>query len=470
MLPPEDKIEVTSKSYDVITRSILADRVYARTDTAYIGRYKEDLFGTYDASFLVQLNCLDSLRFPAVYDEASKEGLMIDDTTLSTELVLTYNKFFGDSIAPIHLNVFELKQNIEDNSNIHYTDIDENNYFDRHNDFIGEGAFSAADLGVSDSIKQTEYYEPQIRISLPKSIGDEILRKNRENPEYFNNNQSFIEHVFKGIYAECDEGSGTILYVDRVSLDVKFQYFVLDSLGNKLQQVNGNDSTSVGRMSFVGTKEVYQLNKLTNSPEKLAERVAETQHSYIKSPAGIFTQVTLPIRDILADDEVKNDTIHSVKLTLDSYLNEKNSDFPMDKPSDLLMVRKSEMHSFFEENQINNNITSYTTGINSKGQYIFPNIARLINTLAAEKDKAKEEAGDSWNEEEWIKEKEWDKVVLIPITMDTMIEKDMWGRPTVVTINIRHNLKPEYAKLIGGDPNQGGSPIKLEVIYTSFND
>lgn len=470
MLPSEDKIEVTSKSYGVTTRSILADRVYARTDTAYIGRFKEDLFGTYDANFLVQLNCLDSLRFPAVYDEATKEGLMVDDTTVSTELVLTYNKFFGDSIAPMHLNIFELNKVVEDDPSIHYTDLDEAYYFDRDTGFIGEAAFTAADLGVSDSIKQTPYYEPQIRVSLPKEIGDEILRKNREHPEYFDNNQAFIENVFKGVYAECDEGSGTILYVDQVALNIKFEYFVLDSIGNKMEMVNGNDSTAMGVMSFVGTKEVYQLNKLTTSPEKLAERVAEKEHTYLKSPAGVFTEVTLPIKDILADEEVKNDTIHSVKLKLDSYLNKQDTEFPMDKPGTLLLVRKSKMISFFEANEINDNITSYVTNMNSKGQYIFPNISRLINTLVAEKKEAQEEAGQDWNEEQWIKDNEWDKVVLIPVTLDTMMESDYWGRPQLVVINIRHNLKPEYARLKGGDVEQGGTPIDLEVIYTSFNE
>ena len=456
MLPDEDKIEVNTQTYKVETQSILSGPVYARTDTAYIGRYKDTQFDTYEASFLTQLNCLDSLLFPKVYDKETKTGVMVEDQTLSTELVLTYNKFFGDSITPNHINIYELNKNISGkDKDIHYTDINVEDYFNRNSGLLGEASFSAADLITSNKDKLEPGYEPQVRVKMPKELGDKILRLNREHEEYFYDRDAFIENVFKGVYAECDQGSGTILYIDRVSLDIKFNYYVLDSIGNILETHDKKDSISVGRMSFVGTKEVYQLNKLNSTESNLKEKVQETKHTYIKSPAGIFTEVTLPLDEIINDKEFKNDTIHSVKLELGSYLNDDSSEFPMEKPRDLLMIPKSEMHSFFESDKIPDNITSYIATINSKGQYIFPNISRLVTSIVKDKEQLKKEDPD------------WNKMVLIPITLNTTIERDAWGQEKVVIINTRHNLKPQYVKLKGG---KDGEEIKLDVIFTSFNN
>ncbi len=86
------------------------------------------------------------------------------------------------------------------------------------------------------------------------------------------------------------------------------------------------------------------------------------------------------------------------------------------------------------------------------------------------KQKAKEAAGTSWNETAWETEwsegegKDWDKVVIIPVvvTYDT-------NSTTPSIIGIQHDLKPTYAKLKGGDPEQGGTKLQIEVTYTSFN-
>ncbi|EGJ71240.1 hypothetical protein Bcop_1033 [Bacteroides coprosuis DSM 18011] len=475
MLPDEDHIDVISKNYDVFTESVLSGPVYARTDTAYIGRYNDSQFGIYQAGFLTQLNCLDSIKFPDVYDSKTKKGLMVSDETLSTEIVFAYHKYFGDSIAPSHISIYELNKNIVDDPKIHYTDINASEY---KGDFLAGGHYSAANLGVSDSIKASDFYEPQVRFNLEKGIGDKILKLNREHPEYFYDNDAFIENVFKGIYAECDEGSGSILYVDRVSLDIKFEIYKLDSVGNILQTHNDKDSIETVRLSFVGTKEVFQLNKLESSPEILEAKVQEKNHTYIKSPAGIFTQVTLPIDDIINDSEVQNDTIHSVKLIFDSYNNDDTSEFPMGKPNKLLMIPSSEKLSFFEENKINDNITSYIASLNNKGQYVFPNVSKLITSLSTNKEKAleeaKKEAGTNWNQQEWENKwkeenKDWNKMVLIPVTLDTTIEQDYYGNKIPVVINIRHDLKPEYVRLKGGDTNAGGDKLTLKAIFMSLN-
>ena len=48
-----------------------------------------------------------------------------------------------------------------------------------------------------------------------------------------------------------------------------------------------------------------------------------------------------------------------------------------------------------------------------------------------------------------------------------MVLKAYSSTPSI--IGIQHDLKPTYAKLKGGDPEQGGTKLQIEVTYTSFN-
>lgn len=149
----------------------------------------------------------------------------------------------------------------------------------------------------------------------------------------------------------------------------------------------------------------------------------------------------------------------------------------MSAPETVLLLRKKDMNSFFVNNELTDNVTSFVATHNNveTNQYTFKNVARLvsacINEKKAARQKAKEVAGASWDETAWETEwvnnegKDWDKVVLIPVvvTYDT-------GSSTPSMIGIQHDLKPTYAKLKGGNPANGGNPLKIEVTYTSFNN
>ena len=44
---------------------------------------------------------------------------------------------------------------------------------------------------------------------------------------------------------------------------------------------------------FASTKEVIQANQFLNS-DLIKEKAAESQHTYIKSPAGSYTEAIMP--------------------------------------------------------------------------------------------------------------------------------------------------------------------------------
>lgn len=502
MLPDTDALSAHTITFDVTTRSVAADAVYAKTATGYVGKFTDPEFGDYTASFLTELNCTDDFKFsdilPAVYEEyydgdtLKGRGTLVDDKVEGVRLLVYYNDWFGDSLNACRMSVYELNdqwiQERHDKSRQYrYTNIDAEKYKGR---LLGRKAYTAYDASIPDSVRYATNsegyytYSPVLTFDLDTEIGENILKLNRayergEN-NFFNNADHFIDNVFKGVYVKNDFGDGTILYVDRVDLEFQFRFYYVDSLGvalkKKVNDANGNigdDSTYIGRQSlFASTKEVIQANQFTNS-EKLAAKINEKEWTYIKSPAGIFTEATLPYDEIYS--QLSKDTLNAVKLTFTNYEERNNQAFNMDAPNNVLLIRKQDVKSFFEENQINDNLTSFiaTHNSNAVNQYYFPNIARLVSTCINEKKaartQAEKEAGSSWDEKAWSEQwneenPDWDKVLLIPVTITTQ----QTSSSTTVTTAVQHDLAPGYARLQGGDPEQGGKKLTLEVTYTSF--
>lgn len=459
MLEENEKITVKTTTYPVTTQSVISGPVFAKTNIGYLGRFSDPEFGYYEAGFLAQLNCTDSLQFPAVYNRETKTGHMTGDSILYAELILFYDKggYFGDSLNTSHLSVYELNKTLEKKES-HYTDIDPTQYFNP-NDLLAEKAYTAVDLSVSESDRNSSSYSPHVRLRLPEELGNRIYRTNREHPEYYYHSDDFIENVLKGIYVKNDLGDGTVLYISEIDIRVYFPCFQLDSLGNIVKNSANRDSIYITNKSFISTKEVIQANQFTNS-ELLEERAKETDHTYIKSPAGLFTQVTLPIQDVA--DELKNDTLNYVNITFTNYAQNNTNQFSMSAPYELLLIREKEYKEFFEENKLPDNITSFVVRHSSStNEYTYSNITRLVNTCISEKEAAKKAAGSSWNEAAWEEENKWDKVLLIPVKITSEYNSST-GYETFISVH--HNLQPTYAKMKGGEKDI----LTLEVGYTHF--
>ena len=454
MMPDEDNITVKTNTLDVKTRSLLVDSVYARTSTAYIGKYTDPDFGVFEADFLTQFNCTDNLVINDVPDS------LIINNYAPLNLFYGKNDFYGDSLNVNQIKVYELSQDLETADKEYcYTSIDPQNYYDEGG-LLASKFYSIRNMAMNDST-WNEQEQPSINVILPESFFDRIITLNKEHPEYFENSETFIDNVFKGIYVKHESGEGSVLYLSAITLNLISVQYMTDDKGWIQRDEYGQprtDSVSVATLaSFTSTREVIQANRFQNS-EQLKRLSEETNHTYLKTPAGIFTEATLPIDDIT--DGHANDTINSVQLSFTAYnqTGNNNTSFQMPKPEQLLLVRKKDMYSFFEGSELADNITSYTTTLQSNNEYKFDNINNLINACIQERKEGEKE------DPEWMeKNPDWNKVVLIPVNITTSTSSSS-GSSTVV--NIEHNLRLTSAKLLGGPD---GEALKLYVAYTAFN-
>lgn len=439
MMPDKDNISIDQKVYTATSRSLLAgDSILAKTSTAYLGRYTDSLYGTFEADFLAQFHCVEDFQFP--------EGGVAGDTAVSAEVRLYVSSFFGDSISPSHLSVYPLNKVLEEEKN-YYTDLVPEEYYDATEAPLASRPYTAEDKTIPDSITEGNNYVPYIRVQLPRQFGTDLIRKYYENPQNFANAEAFINNVCKGMYFKCDQGDGSILYVQQAQLNVSFKYFVQSSSGRV-------DSLITVVAQFAGTQEVIQANRFKTDKEKLKELVEnDGSCTYLKTPAGIFTEVTLPLDEIATNHINAGDTLNSVKFTLTRY-NEtvagtEPAAFKMGVPQTILMVRKKDMYTFFEKNQVVDNKTSYLATFNSSyNTYTFNNMSQLITECIAEKN-----SGQTIDED-------WNKVVLIPV----VTTKD--NTNNIVTI--RHNLNLTSARLMGGfNP---GNELQVRITYSKFTE
>ena len=430
-----DSISAGVSVYDVYTRSILADSVYARTSTAYLGKYTDPHFGEFSADFITQFNCTDNFEFPETIQEIT-----------SINMRMFYDSYFGDATNAMRMQIDTLDKVIpEKELSTFYTSVDPTQYYNENSNPVARKAFAARGASASDTTivnydsfgNTTSYSYYWQDVKLPLTLGQHMFDKYKEDKNNYKNAEAFIKNVLKGFYVHCTHGDGTILYINDMQLHLNFKYLIESSSGKVDSLVNGSTI-------FAATKEVIQANHFQNS-DRLKELIEEKDYTYLKTPAGIFTEVTLPIEEI-AEMHMR-DTLNAASITFTRYNEKSESKYPMGIPQTLLMVRKCDMHKFFEKNETYDDQTSfiaqYVGSSETANTYSFPNISPLITQCINEKQASKNDA-------------DWNKVVLIPVKT----EKDSNGS----IIGIKSNLDMESACLVGGEKN----PIKMQILYTTF--
>ena len=430
-----DSIPAGAAVYDVYTRSILADSVYARTSTAYLGKYTDSQFGEFSADFIAQFNCTADYEFPETVQEIT-----------GIQMRMYYDKFFGDESNAMRMQIDTLDKVIpEKELSTFYTSVDPTQYYDENSKPIARKAFAATGASVNDTTivnydswgnpTSTSYYWQDVK--LPTSLGQYMYDKYKEDKNNYKNAENFIKNVLKGFYVHCTHGDGTILYFNDMQLRLNFKYLIESKSGKVDSLVNGS-------ATFAATKEVIQANRFQNS-DRLKELIEEKDYTYLKTPAGIFTEVTLPIEEI--HEMHMRDTLNAASITFTRYNEKSDKKYPMGIPQTLLMVRKCDMHHFFEKNKTFDGLTSfiaeYVGSSASANTYSFPNISSLITLCINEKKQGKNEA-------------DWNKVVLIPVKTET----DSNG----TIIGLKSNLDMESACLMGGENH----PLKMQILYTTF--
>lgn len=449
IVPDQDIITAETKTFHATSKTILAnDSILANTNEVYLGRYTDEESGTvFTSGFITQFGCNEDYGFP--------ENGVIGDSATYTKLRLYFEDYYGDSLNAMQCEVYALDNTLEEGTP-YYTNLTPELFYNPDEEPLAIKTYNAIDYSLHDTILNGENYSRHIEIALPNYIGNSFISKyyekdsegNHTGKQYFANSEVFIKDVFKGIYVKSTQGDGTVLKIYRARLDIGFKHYIEGETGEL-------DSIQALSAPFYSGKEVLQVNNFDN--DDLTPLANKHEHTYLKTPAGLYTEVALPITEIVESC----DTINSAKITFTRY-NETQGD-TRTPHSTLLMVRKCDMYKFFLKNKVADSKTSYITSFTSgTNEYTFSNIASLVKICYKEY-----QDGIATNPNWEAENPDWNKVVLIPVSTTLQSQKDpTTGQDIVKIVKIAHDISISSVRLRGGTEYE----IPIEVITSKFND
>lgn len=443
-----DNINISDSAFNVTTKSIVADSVLSRNNTGLIGNMKDPETGNYvKGDYMTQLSVLPTFSVDTLDIKKANNGSIEAD---SCYLLVSYNASYGDTIAPMKVTAYEMSKPMTEEEE-YYSNYDafKNGWVSENNQHWS----SNYNLSNTSDVKNFKIYlnkKYEKDGKTYKNYGSYILQTYAEHPEYFKTNFKFLHNVCPGFYIKNVGGTGNMAKIWNTELIFYWKKTIKAKDGV-------TDSTGIGYNRFDGTEEVLQLNKIENDTENLELLASKEKWTYLKSPAGIFTEVTLPIEDIMKGHE--KDTLNTATISF-PRLNNADEDNPYNfaTPSTILMVQKDSLQSFFEKSKLADSRTSYTTSYSSTGTYknayTFQNIANLVSAMYKNKGKSEN----------------WDKVVLVPVNVITTTQ----GYTTVIS-KINHDMSLASTRLKRGvittdSSGKKTSPIQIKVIYSKFKE
>lgn len=446
-----DMLKVTTDTFNVATRSIVADSVLSRSTTGYLGKIRDIETGNYiTGDFMAQFSTLENYKLPEKDSIVSlQDGEVIAD---SCSIRLFYTDYYGDSLATMNITAYEMNEPMKEGVK-YYSNFDPiAEGLIRNDGMKVNKTYTLTDLSISDEDRADESsYTPNIKINLNKPYTDKngvtynnygtyIMRMYYEDPDRFKNSYNFIHEVCPGFYFKTNDGIGSMAYITVSQLNIYFRYL--------------NDSTYVGTTSFSATEEVLQTTNISNDKQNIADLANDNTCTYLKTPAGIFTEITLPVDEITENHS--NDTINTAKISLTRINNNTHDEYSLSAPSTLLMIPKDSLYTFFENgDNVDYKKSFIAIYSSSTNQYTFNNISGMITYMADIKKKGLAENSNWLNEHP-----DWNRVVVIPVSVTTNSSSQI--------VKIVHDMSLTSTKLVGGSENPY-EPIKINVIYSKFN-
>lgn len=417
--PPSDTISVSVDTIALSSRTVsMFDKVYARTIEGVLGKYEDDLFGTIKSDYLCQFYFPKDVKFSDTFKQVD-----------STHLYVRFYDHVGDSLAPMGLSVYRVNDDTPLKEN-YYTNINPADYCD-----MSQVLTSTTYTTGGAPYYSTSSLVRQITSQLGAEFGQKIYDgwKNKT----ITDSKSFNEFL-PGMYVTTNFGSDNLIKV----LDTSIRIFYTKTYTDTLEVVRD----TIDYFEFSVTPEVIQLNHVKNTnPEELF--IEGTGSGYLKTPAGVYSEITFPIGEIVRNMEKHNkNTLNSAQFVVKGYTEKETETVfgGLNRPGYVLLVNKDSVESVFTKRSWTTemNKTCFITSRNSSANmYSFSNIYSLVETY---KDKNIEEVS----------------YLLIPVDVDLSTNT---GTGSSMIVGVYNYMMPSSA-ILRTDPEN----LKLELIYSKF--
>lgn len=458
VMPEHDALVTATKTYKMNSETLQMDSILGSTNTCYLGSVVDpETRAQTTCNFLAQFHVSESYTLP----ERSK--LLLENNAIvvdSCDIRIYFDKYYGDSLTTMKLLVQELDTTkVMEEGRTYYTNIDPKDYLNENAQKVSM-TYAVKDLMRPATETEGSSYYRSIRVPLPKNYGTFLLEKYYENPNFYKNSYMFIHHVCPGFFFEVTGGVGSMVETVITTLNVYFKYHTVDAAGK--------DTIVDGLQRMAATEEVLQNTQIEN---KLPASMLDSSkgYTYIKSPAGLYTEITLPIDDVIAGEHY-TDTINSASFSLRCYNDETHNIYDLTAPPTILLIRKAEQYTFFEDSKLTSTQAYISNYDQQNNAYTFSNVSQLIKKMKDDRDKEsgvlptdtetqRQEKYQQWE----AAHPDWNKVILLPVKPEYSSSNSALGGVNQTLMRIHNEFGMYSAKLQGGQ--QG---IDLSVIYSRF--
>lgn len=363
----QDRVEIIMDStYTVTGKSVPFTEIQSCTSMQLLGRLNADGYGSISSDVVTQYMPAAALDTSYVKPEYVDSVKMV--------LAIYADGFTGDSIAPMGLSVYRLNKQLP--SPI-FSSFNPADYYDPAP--IGSTTYSTAIDGFK-AISADDYGSiyKNVTVDLPVEFGRDLYAKYLADPSAFNTPQSFAEY-FPGLYIANSFGSGRVTRIDKNVIQLYYHKVipaeVYGTLTDSIEHTVGN---------YLGvTPEIISNNNIRQTlSSSLTSRIAAGEQ-LIVAPLGYDVEFTFPTREIIANYKAQSGdlaVINSLSFSIPvEYI---ENDFSITPPPYVLMVQKSKKKQFFENSEINDNVTSFYASYNSATRsYDFSSMRDYIKAM-----------------------------------------------------------------------------------------
>lgn len=414
IIPDDNFIHVFTDTFQIQASTIKVESLYAKTTQGMLGDFYDPLYGHLKSDYFTQFYCEEGFKFWKTPYEGKIDSI-------SLRIRYTYT---GDPNAAMQIKVYPLSKPLDKD---YYTNINPEDYADMQNP-LGIAVYTPV-TGIRQDTTVNSYL---LEVRLPTELGQKFYEETVNNPSSFADQTAFNK-FFPGVYVTTGYGTGAMLNLysnSHTEINIAYNYALKDTAGK--------DSLVIAKEFFTSTKEVIQLNHIEsyNEEQLLTEN---DEYTYLKTPAGIFTRLVIPAKEI--GTIVKGRILTNFVLNL-RYMPQEDWIYALGPPDQLLLISEDSLSNYFKTNNKENNITTFLSydgnytptislvGYNASNRtYYFGNIVNMLNYQLTK------------NPDEDL------KLLVIPVKRNYSTYPVNYTQDNYLTNSLHHFLAPSGVKL-----------------------
>ena len=275
----------------------------------------------------------------------------------------------------MRLNVYRLNKSLP---NPIYSDFDPSGYYDT-DDLLASAPYSpgsgSVEIATSYVTGMAQYDTVRvISIPMPVELGRELFSAYKNDPTLFATPKRFAD-FFPGIYVSNSYGSGHVLNIQATELDVYYRQH------HYISDTTDTIYPAQCQTYLASTPEVVSNNIIRFNIDDAITSMVNQGQALIVAPAGYEVQVRFPIQEII--DKYQNNVgrsqsvINGLSLELPVAIPE--TEYGIQPPKYLLMVKTSKKDTFINGDSLTNNKDSFYAVYDATNKkYVFSGLRNYV--------------------------------------------------------------------------------------------